>query len=222
MLTMNSHIIYASNLASDAEERWLREQTYEILSSIDEESLMLDAMNNVVDDEVPQSIKDGVIVDSIFTPVNGVSQDDVEITVNTTLQKVGEVRSRSGVTSNVYVAAAEFEVKEDVHMSSKSGVKAWAFIYWVDNQGIENELYAAAAQWDPGDYAISDRVVEYGVCDLTGLSWNDGPTTKYPTDNYPQYFDYGKYTGFKFKCQTEVNIVNIGTLKAFVTSSWTT
>ena len=147
----------------------------------------------------------------------------IELTIHTTVQKVGELRNRSGVASNMYVSVAAFEVKEDIDMYSSNGVRAWAYVYWVDVEGAQNELYAARGQWDPGNKTITDRVVKYGVADPTGvLMWLDGPTIKRPTSNDGQYFDYGKYTGLKLKCQTEVTIVNIGTLIAFVTNRITT
>lgn len=221
-VTSNKTIVYANELTLDMATFAIQCQANEIIASIDEDVLLIDALNDVVDYDVPESIREGVVGEAIFVPAEGVSEDDYVITAHTTVQKVGEIMQRSGETSNMYVAVVATEVKEDWNMNYDTGVRAWAFVYWIDNLGTNNELYSAKGTWDPGDAVVSNRVVKYGVSDPTGLMWLEGPTVQTTTENIAEFVDPGVYYGYKLKCQALIDIANIGTLTASVTSHWLT
>lgn len=99
--------------------------------------------------------------------------------------------------------------------------KRWKNIpynYQIDNQGANNKLYAAEALWDPKDKVVDNRQVRYGTSDITGKFWKDGPTVKYPTNNNTKYVDPKTYSGLTLRCQTKIDVVNVGTVTCNVTS----
>lgn len=220
-----SPVVASANavLSEDMEVKLVQLQAEAIIEGIDEEALLMDALDDVIDYSVPEEIRESIIADATFMPAEGVSQDEVEVEVHSTVQKVGEVLRRSGDVSNMYVSVVSAEIKEDSWMTLESGVRAWAIVCWIDNFGFDNVLYSAKASWDPGNKSIQNRVVKYGVTGAMGLTWTDGPTIQYPTENIVEYVvDEGTYVGYKLKCQTEVEIVNVGILTCSSTSGWTT
>ena len=114
--------------------------------------------------------------------------------------------------------AATNGVKADDHFTLQYGIKAWAYVYWIDNPGMDNELYAAQGSWDPQGKVVSNRQVRYGTTDIFWQLWLDGPTVKYPTSNNAYYEDPSSYTGYVLRCQTKIDVVNIGTVTCNVAS----
>lgn len=197
----------------------IRRQADALISTIDENSLLEAALANEVDYSVPLEIRNSVIADASFQPLNGVDENEIELNVTSTVRKVGEVIRDNGTPSNLYVAvAAATEVKVDDQFAGQHGIKAWAYVYWIDNPGMDNELYAAAGSWDPQGKVVSNRQVRYGTTDIFWLLWLDGPTVKYPTSDWAYYEDPSVYTGYVLRCQTKIDVVNIGTVTCNVAS----
>ncbi|WP_216562916.1 hypothetical protein [Tissierella carlieri] len=207
-----------ANLSAVNEARSIQLQADSLVAAVDENSLMLDAMENVIDYSVPLSVRESIVVSADFSPMVGVAQDAIELEVNSTVQKVGEIVRKNGDIANMYVAVvAASEVKVDDQYKGQHGIKAWAYVYWIDNLGTKNELYAAAADWDPKDKVVNNRQVRYGTTDVAWLLWLDGPTIKYPTENYAYYED-SSYSGLTLRCQTKIDVVNVGTVTCNVGS----
>lgn len=211
---------YAATVVA-AEEASIRQQVDLLISSVDEEKLRADALANVVDDSVPASIRNSVVADASFLPADTLSREsarEIPMNVSTTVQKVGEVYQRSGDALNLYVAVAAASPKEDWDYEFDKGIKAWAFVYWIDNSGTNNELYGAAGQWNAQGLVLDNRQVWYGQTDIFFSSWVNGVTIQFPMDDYEYYEDPGVYYGFVLGCQTRVDVVNVGTVKCSVTS----
>lgn len=215
---------------TDYESAFIQQQAGDLIDQIDQDSLMQDALDNVVDTSVPSTIRDSVFANASLTPfektesratdnysVNDNIDNEIELEVNKTVQKVGEVQDTDGEILNVYAAAAATEVKEDSNYGSKNGVKAWAYVYWIDNFGINNQLEGAAALWQPGSTVVDNREVSFGTSTPNGLKWLSGPTTWYPTIDSIKYLD-NSYTGLTLQCKTKIDIVNVGTLTVAVRS----
>lgn len=201
------------------EARSIQLQADSLIAAIDENSLILDAMENVIDTSVPLSIRESIIASADFSPAVGVAQDAIELEVNSTVQKVGEINLKSGETANMYVAATVAEIKEDYGSSSLGGVSAVAYVYWIDNPGTENELVAAAGSWNnPNSRELSNRKVRYGVADPLLIAFIKASPYKYPTTNYAYYSASG-FIGLTLCCMTWVDIEDYGTLHAKVGSS---
>lgn len=201
-----------ANLSAVNEARSIQLQADSLIASINENSLMLDAMENVIHYSVPISVRENIVVSADFSPLAGVAQDAIELNVNSTVQKIGEVTLKNGDMANMYVAViAASEVKEDEQFEMLHGISAWAYVYWVDNFGSNNQLYAAAADWDPGSKVVNNRQVRYGTTDIGWFLWLNGPTVKYPTGNSAYYKD-SSYSGLTLRCQTKIDVVNKGTV----------
>ncbi len=212
--------IHTSSAVNEA--RSIQLQADFLIAEIDEDSLMLDAMENVIDYSVPISVRESIIASADFNPMVGVAKNAIELEVNSTVQKVGKIVYKNGDMSNMYVAAVAVEPKEDRGYKGQHGIKAWAYVYWIDNQGSNNTLYAAAGEWLTLDVEVNNRQVRYGTSDVAGLSWIDGPTVQYPTDNYRKYVDPKTYSGLTLRCQTKIDVVNVGTVTCNVTSGFFT
>lgn len=211
-----------ANVSAFNEARSIQLQADALIATVDKNSLMVDAMENVIDYSVPISVRESIVASADFKPMVGIAQDAIEIEVNSTVQKVGEIVRENGDISNMYVTAVAAEPKEDWAYKGQYGIKAWAYVYWIDNQGENNELYAAAAEWLPQDEVVDNRQVRYGTSDITGSFWVDGPTVQYPTDNYRKYIDPRTYSGLTLRCQTKIDVVNVGTVTCNVTSGFFT
>lgn len=207
-----------ANVSAVNEARSIQLQADSLIASVDKDSLMLDAMENAIDYSVPISIRESIVASADFSPMPGVAQDAIELEVNSTVQKIGEIVCKNGDISNMYVAAVATEPKEDWAYTGQHEIKAWAYVYWIDNQGANNELYAAAAEWLTLDVVVNNRQVRYGTSDIAGLFWIDSPTVKYPTDNYRKYIDPRTYSGLTLRCQTKIDVVNVGTVTCNVIS----
>lgn len=197
----------------------IRTQADTLIVSVDETALLEAALSNQVDYSVPADIRESIVAEASFQPVNGVEQSEIELEVTSTVKKLGEIARNDGSSSNLYVAvAAATEEKQDSQYVGQHGIKAWAIVYWIDNLGTNNELYGAAGKWDPKDKVVENRQVSYGTTDIFWLLWLDGPTVKYPTDNWAYYKDPSSYTGYVLRCQTKIDVVNVGTVTCNVAS----
>lgn len=217
MMIFGTSSAYA-NVSAINEVMSIQFQADSLIAAIDENSLMLDAMENVIDYSVPLSVRESIVASADFSPMVGVAQDAIELKVNSTVQKVGEIVRKNGDIANMYVAVvAASEQKIDSDVVSKHGIKAWAFVYWIDNFGTNNELYAAGARWDPTDKVVDNREVRYGTTDPLWVLWFDGPTLKKPTEDWAYYPD-SSYSGLTLRCETKINVVNVGTVTCNVGS----
>lgn len=208
-----------ANVSTINEARSIQFQADSLIDAVDENTLMLDAMKNVIDDSVPLSVRESIVASADFSPMVGVTRDKMELEVNSTVQKVGEIIDKNGDIANMYVAAvATSDPKETWHTKDQHGIKAWAMVYWIDNLGTNNQLYAAGANWDPKGKAVKNREMRYGKTDPIGLTWIGESTYKYPTVNDPYYLD-SSYSGLAFRCQAKIEVVNVGTVTCSVVSS---
>lgn len=90
-----------------------------------------------------------------------------------------------------------------------------AYVYWYDNFGTNNQLHSARALWQPGSTAVENRRIKYGFTTPYYVGWVNDP--KPPTSlavaiNDVTCYDTS-YIGLAFRCQTLIDIVNIGTLE---------
>lgn len=206
---------------TNAEDASIQQQVNLLISNVDEVKLRSDALANVIDDSVPADIRNSVVADASFIPSSTLSRNriqEIPMDVSTTVQKVGEVYRRSGDSLNLYVAVVAATPKEDWNYAFDKGIKAWAYVYWIDNYGANNELYGAAGEWDPQGLVLDNRQVWYGETDVFFSSWPSGCTVQFPMDDYEYYEDPGVYYGLVLGCQTRVDILNVGTVQCRVTS----
>ena len=140
--------VYASEISIDvAEKNLIQLQAQALVNSMNEKELLRATLNDVVDESIPQSVREEALGQVEFIPVEGVSQEDVEIETHYTVQRVGEVLTRSGTSSNVYVASVTASLKQQYSTNSKNDIQAWAFVIWIDNLGFDNEFVRAEAIW---------------------------------------------------------------------------
>lgn len=219
LFVTESTTAYASGISVEvAETNSMQLQIQALVNSMNEDELLRLTLNDEVDESVPQSVMGELLGEVEFIPVEGVSQDDVEIETHYTVQRVGEVLTRSGDSSNVYVTSVAAELKESRGTNSNSGVKAWAYVIWIDNFGLENEFVRAEAIWNCEEGAVvSNRKVEYGKINALHM-WVEDPIVQYPDDDYDNKYDVG-IIGYKFKCSTSIDIANVGTLKCTAKST---
>lgn len=210
-----------ANVGANEETRSIQLQANSLISKVDENALMLDALNNVVDYSVPLSIRESIVANANFIPLAGVEQDAIELEVSSTVQKVGEINCKNGDIANIYVTAVAAESKVDQSHVKKHGVDAWALVYWIDNFGANNELVGAAAYWETNGKFVENRQVRYGTSDIAGLFWLNGPTVKYTTEDNPYYED-SSYSGLTLRCETRIDVVNVGTVICNAISGITT
>ena len=210
--------VYASEISIDvAEKNLIQLQAQALVNSMNEKELLRATLNDVVDESIPLSVSEVAMGQVEFIPVEGVSQEDVEIETHYTVQRVGVVLTRSGTSSNVYVASVTASLKQEYSTNSKNDIQAWAFVIWIDNLGFDNEFVRAEAIWNYNEGAVlSDRIVEYGTINAL-LSWVEGPIVDYPEDDYNRY-DVGM-VGYKFRCSTSIDIANVGTLRCTAVST---
>ena len=216
---------YAYNGEASA-ARSIKRQADTLIAAVDENALMADAMANVVDDSVPSSIRERIGASAEFISADTAYNDEIEVEVNSTVQKVGEIDCGDGDTANLYVAVAAAELKTDSYFNNKQGAKAGTYVYWFDHEGTDNELYAIRALWDTSEcpYATYDKVVKYGVSEPFGVAWLDGPTFVYLADSIEDYYLLCReeYYGLTLRCQSEMEVGSYGTLICSVTSGFFT
>ena len=84
------------------------------IRSIDEAELRRDALNNVVDPTVPESVRNSFKVIAELNVEEPTYENPYEIVeVYSTVKRVGEIDCGNGKTGPMYVATSAVEVKED-------------------------------------------------------------------------------------------------------------
>lgn len=209
VMVFSSTSAFAASVAP-AQGLSIKQQAAALIANIDEATLMADASANVIDYSVPVEIRNSIVAEASFQPLSRGTTEQISLDVTTTVKRVGEVYAQNGDAHNLYVAAAAVTPKEDWSYEGKHGIKAWAFVYWIDHYGTENELYGAGAQWDPQGKVLTDRRVRYGTTDIFWLTWPTGSTLKCPEEDWAYYEDPGVYKGYVLRCQTQVEVVNLG------------
>ncbi|WNX83500.1 hypothetical protein RWV98_12900 [Agathobaculum sp. NTUH-O15-33] len=192
-----------------------------LIASIDDEVLKEAALNNAVDASVPISIRESVGADATFIPFSRSGQDAVEVEVNSTVQKLGEIVCEDGGIANMYVSAAAATVKEDYEHWYLRDVHAWSFVYWIDNPGDNNQLHSVRGSWSTGGMAVENRVLEYGNSHVGGLGWIGYVSRVRVSEDDSTLYD-NSYTGLTFRCDASIDVVNIGTLTVTAFSRVTT
>lgn len=196
----------------------IKQQVDTLIENVDINKLIDDSIAGNVDYSVPLSIRENIFADAELLLKDGVSEKDVNVDVNSTVQKVGEVYQKNGEKSNLYVAVAAADVKVDYDWEDKSGVRAYASVYWIDHPGPENELYAVSGEWEPNGKVLENRKIHYGTSDPAWNMWIIGPKTITTEEDYYYYEVNATYIGLTLRCQTEAEIVNVGTIKCNVGS----
>lgn len=205
--------IYAYSEKAISDEQYVMLQANRLMNSVNMDTLKEATENNIIDYSIPASIRDGIGANAEFIPVSGTSEDTLTMDVNSTVRKIGEVKNKAGKASNMYVTASVVSatVKENWDPKFQYDIKAWAFVYWIDNFGPNNELVAAAASWETGNVAVNSRTVTYGVSDAAALIWKES-TTKSTSLNDVYYESDEGYVGYTLRCQSSINVVNKGTV----------
>lgn len=192
------------------EPQILQQQVESAIQSIDEVELRRDTLNNVVDYSVPASIRNNFRVEAELTVDDPTYENPYEIgDVYSTVKRVGEIDYGNGETGTMYVASAAVDVNIDGGFGSNLGAKVWSTVYWIDNFGINNELYAVSAEWDASGttYATSDKIIRYGPVALGSRIFLDSTIEDVPYSETYKYIDcYGEYTGFSFACMAQMRV----------------
>ncbi len=212
--------VYANTESFASSEMISNETMIEIerlINEVDNDQLFQDALNEVIDTQVPLEISQNITASVEFTPVNG--EEKIAFDVYKTVQKVGEVTNSEGEISSLYVAAAvATDTKMDNGYNKKYGVEAYTYLYWIDNLGTNNELYAAQASWDTHGYGVSDRSVQYGVMDSLGLTFTADSNKVFINTNSYYNEVSGTYYGFVLGCKSSIYVTNLGTVTCSVHS----
>jgi len=178
--------------------------------SIDETALKRDALNNVVDLSVPASVRNSFRVETEITVDDPSYENPYEIgEVYSTVKNVGEIDYGNGNSGTMYVATAAVEIKEDNGYGVNLGAKVWSTVYWIDNPGANNELYAVDATWDTSncDYETHSRIMRYGTVVLGTRVFSSSTTVSVPNSTTYEYIDcHGEYTGFSFACMSQMHV----------------
>lgn len=193
-------------------------QINQLLAEIDIEKLNAKMMSDAIDASVPKAISDSIKIVAEFQPAMGVSYDMYETESHSTIQNAGVVFLADGATADLYVAAASVELKEDHDLIINNGVRIDSYVYWLDYYGSDNQLAAVKGVWTPGDKVISDRTIEYGVCDFLGKIWLGTYETLYTQQDYLYWDVTTSHIGLTVGCRTKVNIVNVGVLSCMAYS----
>lgn len=187
-----------------------------LIEAVDEQMLCKDALNGVIDDQVPIEISQNITAEVEFIPND--NADEIQFEVYKTVQKVGNVINSAGETVNLYVAGAVVtDTTTDGRHQNKYDVDAYVYIYWIDNLGTNNELYAVSASWETNGKIVSNRLAEYGVKDVLGITFTESDIACISSDNFYQEVP-GTYYGFVLGCTSSIDVVNQGTLKCSVHS----
>lgn len=180
------------------------------IRSIDESELRRDALNNVVDPTVPESVRNSFKVIAELNVEDPTYENPYEIgEVYSTVKRVGEIDCGNGKTGTMYVATSAVEVKEDNGFGSNLGAKVWSSVYWIDNLGVDNELYAVDATWDASNsnYETGEKTIRYGKVALSTMVFLDSTLVEVPdsvTDKY--IYCHGEYTGYSFACKAQMRV----------------
>lgn len=202
--------VFALDIPQASYEETPQQQIEAAILSIDEVALQRDALNNVVDRSVPASIRDGFHFESEITVDDPTYENPFEIgEVYSTVQRVGEINYANGEVGVMYVATAATEIKEDYGYGSKLGAKAWTTVYWIDNLGTTNELYAVDATWDTSNcsYQTSNKIIQYGKVVLSTGVFTSSTTVEVADSVTSKYINcHGEYTGLSFACMSQINV----------------
>ena len=187
-----------------------QQQIEAVIQSISENDLKLDALNNVIDPTVPASIRNSFRFETEIMVEDPTYENPYEIgEICSTVQKVGEINYGNGKIGTMYVATAGTEIKEDNGFNSNLSAKAWTTVYWIDNLGVNNELYAVDASWDTSKctYETGNKFIRYGTVALGTRVFLDSTTVEVPDSKDYKYINCeGEYTGFSFACMSQMDV----------------
>lgn len=190
-----------------------------LIAEVDEDKLLQDAVNDVVDEQVPLNLNQQTIATLEFTPFD--SDEQISFDVHQTIQKVGDIVNNNGETATLYVAAAVAtdDKSLDKGFNQEHGITAHVFVYWIDNLGTNNELYSISVWWDLGDVQVKNRSVTYGVMNFLGTSFTNSNTISISVNDY-QKDVFGTYYGFVLGCRSSIEVINKGTVTCTVHSTF--
>lgn len=170
----------------------------------------------MIDERVEMEMSPNLTAIIDFTPAGGVEEIDFE--VHSTIQKVGEFRNENGEQSILYVTAVvATDPKMDNGYNEKHGVEAYIYLYWIDNLGINNELYSVSVSWNTHGKAVSDRKAKYGVMNFTTLFFEASTDVSISGASYYKVV-HGEYTGFVLGCTSSIYVTNLGTVTCIASS----
>lgn len=212
LVALNAQTAFASAPQAEAplQKDQVQRQIDALMLTVDKDTLIRDAKNNVIDASVPRTIRDQLSFGAELEFKDDTFNDRFSVDVNSTVQKVGDIICEDGETATLYVAATTSEIKEDSGAATELGVRAWTTVYWIDNQGVNNELSAVAAGWDTSDcrYETSNKMVTYGTTIPTGLLF-DVYTIRYLDNGVTDYYATcgdGEFVGFTLACKSRIEI----------------
>ena len=193
----------------------IKEQIDNLIMAVDQDALKRDAMENVVDYSVPLSVREsitcGADIISDSASYNSASyEDQFTVEVNSTVQKVGEINYSTGEKATVYVAVAAADTKAESGFNTNLGAIAWTYLWWIDNFGPKNELYAVKAEWDTTDcsYDIGGKVVQWGTCVPNAPIFlsSDTRVLSSTVKSFEHHCGSEGITGLSFACMSEMAV----------------
>lgn len=189
-----------------------------LIAEVDKYALIQDAKNEIMDERVSADLLSNVTATVDFTPIEGV--EGIDFNIYSTVQKVGDFVNDKGETSTLYVtAAAAIEPTIDRGYNKKYDVEAYIYIYWIDNLGTNNELYAISVSWNPHGLEVSNRTATYGVVNITTLFYDESTDISiYQNDYYKNV--HGEYTGFILGCSSSIYVTNLGTVTCYAQTTF--
>lgn len=190
-----------------------------IIKNVDREQLEENALRGYIDTSVPENIRNNIVAEASFTPMNDFNED-VVIDIKSAVEKIGEVNISGTENYDIYAATSvAYEVKEDSWTERKDGAKVTAIVYWIDGPRDNNELYAVEGIWFDNGKVCTNKTMQYGTSDVLGLHFTQGPTTlSFDDDKTDFYIRNSYYRGLTLCCKVSMEIVNVGTLKVTSTS----
>lgn len=136
-----------------------------------------------------------------------------ELDVYMTVKEIGHVM-QNGEIGTFYMLSAFASTKDDSGTASYSKTTAQGTVFWIDNPGVNNELFGVSGSWTTNGDSLSDRRVEYGADN----DWSK-IKTKYPTSNTYAYTEKaGSIMGLLLHLTSYIT-VNGQSLRLRVTSS---
>ena len=173
-----------------------------LISSIDFERELDNAINGVIDNEVPKEIIDQIKIEgdfiseeSLIKNSSTLPSETLEIETGYTVKKLGEINGES-----VYSMTAYGKTKEIEDKATKLGVTALVGLVWIDNFGPNNELESVFYGWKPtGNSTVSNRELRI----LIDNANKDGII--YPKSNDYNHFSYYR-EGYGFSASTTADV----------------
>ncbi|MDD2494793.1 MAG: hypothetical protein PHE29_06325 [Tissierellia bacterium] len=174
-----------------------------LLSTINMSEEIGNALNDIIDESVPEDIMKQVDVgvqiipnDLLHSKVENIDAMDI-FDVKYTVKNVGNIVYEDDNTGTMYSLTAVATTKESSGENEVFGVECTITIVWIDKLGTNNEFVSVYGGWKANDRVLSDRQVYYGV-------WEDAnPTSQFPTKNTFSY-DVG-YNGLAFEAYSWVS-----------------